>query len=206
MAKKRDDSGMQSKLMKAAMSAFSRKGLNDCRMSDIADDAGLARGTAYLYFRSKEQLMLSMYKLYSSRMLKSQQAMLAKAGNLTARQLLDRACQACLHSAIRHRRTFGLWFQFLALGSSPSLGKTVRNTLAETYRGHSAYFEDLVEKGKLSGEFHQHANSRAVAAALVGLMEGLMIRQYADPELTDLATDYSALVGLILDGISVRVK
>jgi len=146
--------------------------------------------------------MLSMYKLYSSRMLESQKAMLAKAGNLTARQLLDRACQACLHSGIRHRRTFGLWFQFLALGSSPSLGKTVRKTLAETYRGHSAYFEDLVEKGKLSGEFHKHANSRAVAAAMVGLLEGLMIRQYADPELTDLATDYSALVGLILDGIS----
>ena len=58
---------MQSKLMNAAMTAFSRKGLNDCRMSDIADAAGLARGTAYLYFRSKEQLMLSMYKLYSSR-------------------------------------------------------------------------------------------------------------------------------------------
>jgi TetR/AcrR family fatty acid metabolism transcriptional regulator len=202
MAKKRDDSGMQSKLMNAAMTAFSRKGLNDCRMSDIADAAGLARGTAYLYFRSKEQLMLSMYKLYSSRMLESQKALLAKAGHLTARQLLDRACQACLHSGIRHRRTFGLWFQFLALGSSPSLGKTVRKTLAETYRGHSAYFEDLVEQGKLSGEFHQHANSRAVAAALVGLLEGLMIRQYADSKLTDLATDYSSLVGLILDGIS----
>jgi len=202
MAKKRDASGMQSKLMNAAMTAFSRKGLNDCRMSDIADAAGLARGTAYLYFRSKEQLMLSMYKLYSSRIIESQKAMLAKAGDLTARQLLDRACQACLGSGIRHRRTFGLWFQFLALGSSPSLGKTVRKTLAETYRGHSAYFEDLVEKGKLSGEFHKPANSRAVAAAMVGLLEGLMIRQYADPQLTDLATDYSALVGLILDGIS----
>ena len=197
---------MQSKLMNAAMRAFSRKGLNDCRMSDIADAAGLARGTAYLYFRSKEQLMLSMYKLYSSRIIESQKAMLAKAGDLTARQLLDRACQACLRSGISHRRTFGLWFQFLALGSSPSMGKAVRKTLAETYRGHSAYFEDLVEKGKSSGEFHQNANSRAVASALVGLLEGLMIRQYADAGLTDLATDYSELVRLILDGISAGDK
>ena len=155
MAKKRDDSGMQAKLMNAAMAAFSRKGLNDCRMSDIAEAAGLARGTAYLYFKSKEQLMLGMYKLYSSRMIESQKTMLAQAGDLTARQLLDRACQACLRSGIRHRRTFGLWFQFLALGSSPSLGKNVRNTLAENYRGHSAYFEDLVEKGKKSGEFRK---------------------------------------------------
>ena len=197
---------MQSKLMNAAMTAFSRKGLNDCRMSDIADAAGLARGTAYLYFKSKEQLMLSMYKLYSSRIIESQKAMLAKAGDLTARQLLDRACQACLRSGISHRRTFGLWFQFLALGSSPSMGKAVRKTLAETYRGHSAYFEDLVEKGKSSGEFHRNANSRAVASALVGLLEGLMIRQYADAQLTDLAMDYSELVRLILDGISAGGK
>jgi TetR/AcrR family fatty acid metabolism transcriptional regulator len=206
MAKKRDESGMQAKLMNAAMTAFSRKGLNDCRMSDIADAAGLARGTAYLYFKSKEQLMLRMYKLYSSKMIESQKAMLAQAGDLTARQLLDRACQACLRSGISHRRTFGLWFQFLALGSSPSLGKTVRNTLAENYRGHSAYFEDLVEKGKNSGEFHKNASSRAVAAALVGLLEGLMIRQYADAELTNLASDYSEVVSLILDGISVKDK
>jgi TetR/AcrR family fatty acid metabolism transcriptional regulator len=206
MAKKRDDSGMQAKLMTAAMAAFSKKGLNHCRMSDIAEAAGLARGTAYLYFKSKEQLMLGMYKLYSSRIIESQKTMLAQAGDLTARQLLDRACQACLRSAISHRRTFGLWFQFLALGSSPSLGKNVRNILAENYRGHSAYFEDLVEKGKKSGEFRKNASSRAVAAALVGLLEGLMIRQYADPGLTDLQSDYSDLVSLILDGISVKDK
>jgi len=204
VAKKRDDPGMQSKLMNAAMTAFARKGLNDCRMSDIADAAGLARGTAYLYFKSKEQLMLGMYKLYSSRIIESQKAMLAKAGDLTARQLLDRSCQACLRSGLRHRRTFGLWFQFLALGSSPSMGKTVRNTLAENYRGHSAYFEDLVEKGKSSGEFHPKTNSRAIASALVALLEGLMIRQHADPKLTDLVADYSESVRLILDGITAR--
>ena len=206
MAKKRDDSGMQAKLMNAAMAAFSRKGLNHCRMSDIAEAAGLARGTAYLYFKSKEQLMLGMYKLYSSRIIESQKTMLAEAGDLTARQLLDRACQACLRSGINHRRTFGLWFQFLALGSSPSLGKNVRKTLAENYRGHSAYLEDLVEKGKKSGEFRKNVSSRAVAAALVGLLEGLMIRQYADPELTQLESDYSELVCLILDGISLKDK
>ena len=204
MAKKRDEIGMQSKLMNAAITAFCRKGLADCRMSDIADAAGLARGTPYLYFKSKEQLMLAMYKLYSHRMLEKQKSMLAQAGELSARQLLDRACQACLKAGMSHRRTFSLWFQFLAMGSSPSLGKAVRKTLAETYRGHSAYFEELVEKGKKSGEFRPDANTRAVASALVGLLEGLMIRQYADAGLTDLAADYLAAVGLILEGISAK--
>jgi AcrR family transcriptional regulator len=202
MARKRDDSGMQTKLMDAAMDAFCHRGLADCRMSDIADAAGLARGTAYLYFKSKEQLMLSMYKFYSTRMLEQQKAMLARTGGLTARQLLERACEACLQSAIDHRRTFSLWFQFLAMGASPSLGKAVRRTLAETYRGHGAYFEELVEKGKRTGEFRKDVNTRAIAAALVGLLEGLMIRQYADAALTDLTSDYPLVVRLILDGIA----
>ena len=103
-----------------------------------------------------------------------------------------------------HRRTFSLWFQFLAMGSSPSLGKAVRKTLAETYRGHSAYFEELLQKGKESGEFRSDAQTRTIAAALVGLLEGLMIRQYADSELTDLPGDYSAMVDIILDGISAN--
>jgi TetR/AcrR family fatty acid metabolism transcriptional regulator len=204
MARKRDDVGMQTKLMDAAMSAFCLKGLADCRMSDIAEAAGLARGTAYLYFKGKEQLMISMYKLYSNRMLEKHKAMLAQAGDLNARQLLDRASEVCLQSAIAHRRTFGLWFQFLAMGSSPSLGKAVRHTLAETYRGHSNYFEELVEKGKRAGEFRKNVNTRAVAAALVGLLEGLMIRQYADAELTDVAADYPDIVRLILDGITQK--
>src|ERR1051326_8263889 len=202
MAKKRDETGMQSKLMNAAMTAFCRRGLADCRMSDIADAAGLARGTPYLYFKSKEELMLAMYKLYSHRMLQKQRRMLAKVGDLSARQLLDRACQACLQAGLSHRRTFSLWFQFLALGSSPSLGKAVRHTLANTYRGHSIYLEELVEKGKRNGEFRKDVNARALAAALVGLLEGLMIRQYADPELTDVEGDYPVLVSLILDGIT----
>jgi len=66
--------------------------------------------------------------------------------------------------------------------------------------------KNLVEKGKKSGEFRRNVSSRAVAAALVGLLEGLMIRQYADPELTHLESDYSELVCLILDGISLKDK
>jgi hypothetical protein len=137
-------------------------------------------------------------------MLEQQKAMLSQTEGLTARQLLDRACEACLQSAIDHRRTFRLWFQFLAMGASPSLGKAVRRTLAETYRGHSAYFEDLVDKGKRTSEFRRDVNARAIAAALVGLLEGLMIRQYADAELTDLTVDYPLVVRLILDGIAQK--
>ena len=80
----------------------------------------------------------------------------------------------------------------------------VRRTLADTYRGHSVYFEEIIEKGKRAGEFLKNTNTRAVAAALVGLLEGLMIREYADQELTDLESDYPEVVRLIVDGITQK--
>jgi TetR/AcrR family fatty acid metabolism transcriptional regulator len=200
MAKKRDDAGMQTRLMQAAMSAFGKKGLADCTMGDIAEEAGLAKGTAYLYFKGKEQLMVAMYKLYAGRMIENQRAQLAKARDLDARQLLDRACELCLESGVRHRRTFSLWFQFLALGTS-GMGKTIRATLANNYREHSAYLEEIIERGKKAGEFRPEANSRAVAAALVSLLEGLMIRDYADPSLINLREDYLSTARLIQRGI-----
>ncbi len=43
-------------LVRAARKVFEEKGYFDTRMSDIADEAGVAYGSAYRYFGSKEQL------------------------------------------------------------------------------------------------------------------------------------------------------
>ena len=46
----------QSSLILAARRVFESRGFYDTRMSDIADEAGVAYGTAYRYFTSKEEL------------------------------------------------------------------------------------------------------------------------------------------------------
>ncbi|WP_128896004.1 TetR/AcrR family transcriptional regulator [Longirhabdus pacifica] len=50
------------KILKAAFELFGTKGFHDTKMSDIADAAGIAKGTLYLYFSSKEQLYEAMTK------------------------------------------------------------------------------------------------------------------------------------------------
>ncbi len=41
----------------AALRVISRKGLNGVTMQEIADEAGVAKGTLYLYFRDREDLL-----------------------------------------------------------------------------------------------------------------------------------------------------
>ncbi len=44
-------------LLQAAREAFEQRGFDDCRMSDIADVAGVSHGTVYTYFGSKEAIL-----------------------------------------------------------------------------------------------------------------------------------------------------
>ena len=194
---------MKSRLMEAAMEAFSRKGLGQCTMEDVAKEASIAKGTTYLYFKSKEQLMVVMYEHYTKRMLKSQEQFLERARELPARELLDKVCENFLKEALRYRRTFGLWFQFLALSSSPKMRDTIRRILANNYQGHNAYIEAILEKGIQSGEFRSGINKRAVAASFTSILEGLLIRDYADKEMVEVEEDYLSTMSLILDGISI---
>ena len=46
----------------AAIEVFAEKGYNQARISDIARKAGVADGTIYLYFKNKEDLLLSVFE------------------------------------------------------------------------------------------------------------------------------------------------
>ena len=49
-------------LVDAALSVFSRVGFAAAKMDDVAEEAGVSKGTVYLYFDSKEQLFEGMVK------------------------------------------------------------------------------------------------------------------------------------------------
>jgi TetR/AcrR family fatty acid metabolism transcriptional regulator len=46
----------------AAICVFAQKGYHAARVSDVAKEAGVADGTIYLYFRNKEDLLLSIFE------------------------------------------------------------------------------------------------------------------------------------------------
>ncbi len=48
-------------LIHAAIEMFAQKGFHDTKMQDIADFAGVGKGTLYEYFETKEELFLAVY-------------------------------------------------------------------------------------------------------------------------------------------------
>src|SRR5210317_1467052 len=48
-----------SQIIAAAEEVFSKKGFSAARMDDIAEETGLSKGTLYLYFKSKDDLIIA---------------------------------------------------------------------------------------------------------------------------------------------------
>jgi len=57
-----DKDAMRVRIMEAAMQCYATQGLHAAKMSDIAKLAGLAKGTLYLYFKSKDELTTALVK------------------------------------------------------------------------------------------------------------------------------------------------
>ena len=50
------------RITEAAIAVFAEKGYRSSRVSDVAQAAGVADGTIYLYFKNKEDLLLSIFE------------------------------------------------------------------------------------------------------------------------------------------------
>jgi TetR/AcrR family transcriptional regulator, fatty acid metabolism regulator protein len=48
-------------ILDAAITVFARRGFHHCRVSDVADEAGVAYGLVYHYFDSKEEILNTLF-------------------------------------------------------------------------------------------------------------------------------------------------
>jgi AcrR family transcriptional regulator len=49
-------------ILEAAVRVFARKGYHTCRVGDIAEEAGVAHGLLYHYFRSKDEVLETVFR------------------------------------------------------------------------------------------------------------------------------------------------
>lgn len=52
----------RARIIRAAMKVFAQKGFYNSKVSEVAKEAGVADGTIYLYFRNKDDILISMFE------------------------------------------------------------------------------------------------------------------------------------------------
>ena len=69
------------RILHAAEKIFARSGFYNARVAEIAKDAGVADGTIYLYFKSKDDLLISLFESRMERVNSELSAAIAEAQN-----------------------------------------------------------------------------------------------------------------------------
>jgi TetR/AcrR family fatty acid metabolism transcriptional regulator len=69
------------RIIEAAIKVFAKKGFFNARISEIAKEANVADGTIYLYFKSKDDILIHLFEESMDRLIKLIQSELAKEDN-----------------------------------------------------------------------------------------------------------------------------
>jgi len=72
------DENKHQKILKAAIKVFSEKGFYNSRVSEIAREAEVADGTIYLYFKNKDDILISLFEEEFGRIVENMRQELGK--------------------------------------------------------------------------------------------------------------------------------
>ena len=149
----------------AAVRAFAAKGYHACRVSDIAEEAGVAYGLVYHYFGSKEAVLETVFRETWQAMLDAIRAV---------EELGEPAPVQVRKVAAIVLRTWR---------DDPDLVRVlVREVTRSPQLQHEigeislafATLERIIERGKAEGSFRADLDSRLAAAMLYGALEEIL--------------------------------
>ncbi len=72
------DESKHQKILQAAIKVFSEKGFYNSRVSEIAKEANVADGTIYLYFKNKDDILISLFEEEFGKVVRNMRAELAR--------------------------------------------------------------------------------------------------------------------------------
>jgi len=182
-------------IVDAAIRVFARNGYYNSRVSDIAREAGIASGTIYLYFRTKEEILVTLFR-------EKMAAFVAHLRRETAGET---------DPVVKIRRLVEL--HFTVLEQSPALAEVVQVELRQGhkfFRGASAhevsaYFEligSVLEEGVATGRFHADLPVKIATKMLFGAMDQMATSWVLGKRGYRLVDTAAAVATIFLKGVS----
>jgi AcrR family transcriptional regulator len=90
-------------LLDAAVHVFAQKGIGKTTVSDVTEAAGVAKGTFYLYFDSKDRLVAALKERFVDEILEHASGLYARVGKDDWWQLVDETLTSFVDFMLEHR-------------------------------------------------------------------------------------------------------
>jgi TetR/AcrR family fatty acid metabolism transcriptional regulator len=165
MTSSRRSAARREELLAAAVRVFARQGYHTCRVSDIADEAGVSHGLVYHYFASKDEVLETIFH-ENWGPLATAIAGIAATGDDPAEQI-RRVAALVLHSWRRDRETVRVLVR--EISRSPVL----QERIGEFQHAFDA-LEGIIRRGQESGSFDPSLDPRFATYALWGTLDEIL--------------------------------
>ena len=155
-------------ILDAAVTVFARQGFHHCRVSDVADEAGVAYGLVYHYFDSKEEILNDLF-------LERWQIMLDAIAEIDRRQEVPVRDKLYLVASFiidsyRHEPDLMKVIIVEVTRAANSFGRLHLGTIREAYQGIAA----IVEGARSDGSFKSDISSEFAAMCFYGAIEQVL--------------------------------
>ncbi len=182
-------------ILAAAVSVFSRDGFAGARMEDIASAAKLSKGAIYLYFKSKDELILALMNTFFSDDLADLRGLLHAPGSAT-----DRLLAYVLAAVSKLQELTGLTQVVYEFYASAIRRDDMRRFFEQYMQGYRTLFAALIQQGIERGEFRP-VDPDQVALTLAALFEGVCLLAAMSPDALRLDRDLESCFRLVLAGL-----
>jgi TetR/AcrR family fatty acid metabolism transcriptional regulator len=196
----REHAAVRERILEAALREFSRSSFHTATIDTITSRAGIAKGTAYLYFRNKRDLFVSLVEHLNDRV----------ENDLAAELARSRGFEARIRGVVRSRLRFfvrnpGIHYLFEAAKMHLSLDeqKHIGARLRSSFRKGFLSIERIVREG-VAGGFLQKRSSADLAAFLVSTSNAIALLRIHTRRRLDVERDAELVFELFARGAGFR--
>jgi TetR/AcrR family fatty acid metabolism transcriptional regulator len=181
-------------ILRAATRVFARHGFFNAQVADVAREAGVAAGTVYLYFRSKDDLLASIFERTMRTAIDEGRTALSGVTDPLSRL----TAIARLHlDRLGRDRDLAIVFQ-VELRQSTKHMEHFSSTLLREYLG---IIRGVIADGQSSGVFRQDLKATTVAKILFGALDEMATNWMLSRRRYALAAEADAVVDLLVGGL-----
>lgn len=198
-----DKEERQTEILLAAIRVFARKGYAATRIEDVAIEAGIAKGTAYIYFGSRDEMLVAAFEVLEKELLASVRPVLEKDD-----------------PALTRLRTMVLTI-LSGLEAEPELSRVVLDFWAAgVYEGGYAAEKASIDFGRIYAEYREilggllgEAKREGIVrddvpdeapAVIVGAIEGVVLQWIVDPDAMSPGRMAEPILDVLLGGLVAR--
>lgn len=168
-------------ILQAATEVFAEQGFAAVTVAEIADRAGIGKGTVYEYFSSKDDLLFAVFEWMNEGIDKRIRDFLDEGGTTRERiqHLLNLGAEITREQVEMQAVSLDFWSASRGTKSEERYNRAC----LETYRTYRRLVADVIRQGQEAGELRSEVDADAIAAMVVAGMDGLGIQLFFDREI-----------------------